>query len=72
MVIEPFVGPEIGVVLATKAVPSTSESPVLVKSPKNEVFTEVDTNSLSIIGVSLIGLTVTVKSAEFEITPLLS
>ncbi|MNV55580.1 hypothetical protein D3C71_1478170 [compost metagenome] len=54
----PFVGPETGVVLAVKAVPSGSESPASVKSPVAVPSSGIVWFSLSTIGGSFTGPTV--------------
>jgi len=69
--IVPLSGASIGVVFTTKF-PSTSLSPVSVKSPEVGVFTPTDMFSLSTIGASLIGSTVISIVATFEMSPSLS
>ena len=70
--IVPLLGPSTGVVFTTNGVPSGSESPASVTSPDTGVSSEVVNVSSSTTGASLIGLTVTVKFAWFEVTPELS
>ncbi len=55
-------GATTGVVVAVNVVPSTSKSPVSVKSPKKEVFCGVEIVSLSNVGASFTGFTVTIRS----------
>ena len=58
--IVPFDGPLTGVVFAVSGVPSGSESPASVKSPVAGVSSFVVITSLSTIGASFTGATVTV------------
>ena len=68
-----MLGPETGVVLTTRVVPSGSESPASVKSPPTvELSSVVAFTSLSTTGESLTGITVIVINAWFEIAPELS
>ena len=70
--IVPLLGPSTGVVFTTNGVPSGSESPASVTSPDTGVSSEVVSVSSSTTGASLIGATVTVKFAWFEVAPELS
>ena len=67
----PLFGPSTGVVVTTKF-PSKSVSPAFVKSPVAVPSSLIVCVSLSTTGPSFIGLTVTVKFAEFEVAPALS
>ena len=67
--IVPFDGPLTGVVFAVRAVPSGSESPAFVKSPVAGTSSFVVTTSLSTIGASFTGVTVTVIVSFVHATP---